>query len=176
MRKKYIRMLILVLMFAALKQVCFGISNDFKFVIDTIGIPRYNVLGEEINEEVYYTYNVFSYSSPIKISNTIQRFKEVKGNGKWTKNGGAYKGAGIQGEYDILGRDYSGNYIYNVYFPVDAIPETTPDKWNYITVSGASSSWGDSNKYKYKEQLEYMKNSKLMFDSINYSNNTICFE
>lgn len=166
MRKKYIRILIIVLVFAAIKQVCFGISDNFKFVIDTVGIPRYNVLGEEINEYVYYTYNVFSYSSPTSIPANVQRFKEVQNNGKWN-NGG------VKGEYDILGRDYSGNYIYNVYFPVDAIPETTPDKWNYINIAGSRNSWEDTNKYKYKEQLEYMKNSKLLFDSINYSNNTI---
>lgn len=175
MRKRYIRILMIMLLLATLKQVCFGISNDFKFVIDTIGIPRYNALGDEINEEVYYTYNIFSYSSPVQMYSrtSSQRFKPVSNNGKWTQNGGKYNGTGVRGEYDILGVDYSGNYIYNVYFPVDAIPETTPDKWNYITIAGALESWSDKNKFKYYDQINYMKNSKLLFDSIDYSNNTI---
>ena len=175
MRKKYIRILIMILMLVTLKQVCFGITDDFEFVIDTIGIPRYNVLGDEINEEVYYTYNVFSYSNPVVMSNRTskQRFKTVDYKGKWTQNGGSYKGYGTRGEYDILGVDYSGNYIYNVYFPVDAIPETTPNNWKYININGALNSWNDKSKYKYNEQLEYMKNSNLLFDTINYSNNTI---
>ena len=175
MRKKYIRILMLVLLLVAFKQICFGISDDFKFVIDTIGIPRYNVIGDEINEEVYYTYNVFSYSDPVTISSRTskQRFKTVLNKGKWTLGGGAYKNIGTRGEYDILGVDYSGNYIYNVYFPVDSIPETLPDSWQYITISGALDSWKDTNKFKYNEQLEYMKNSNLLFDTINYSSSTI---
>lgn len=175
MRKKYIRILILILLLATFKQICFGISEDFKFVVDTIGIPRYNVLGDEINEDVYYTYNVFSYSDPVTISSrtSLQRFKQVGDKGKWTLGAGSYTNWGIRGEYDILGVDYSGNYIYNVYFPVDAIPETLPNNWRYITMVGALNSWSDTNKFKYKEQLEYMKNSNLLFDTINYANNTI---
>lgn len=175
MKKRYIRILICILILCAVKQVCFGISNDFIFVIDTIGIPRYNVYGDEINEDIYYTYNVFVYTDPINVANrtSTQRFKEVPNKGKWTQNGGVYTGQGIRGEYDILGTDYSGNYIYNVYFPVDAIPETTPDKWNYVQIAGALDSWNDNSKYKYREQIDYMKNRNLMFDTINYSNNTI---
>ena len=94
-----------------------------------------------------------------------QRFKEVPNLGKWLENG-------RRGEYYLLGRGYSGQTIANVYFPVDGTPETTPDKWNYITINGASGSWSDTSKYKYIEQLEYMKNSKLLFDTIDYSNNT----
>ena len=149
------------------KNTCFGISDKFKFVIDTIGIPRYNVYGEEINESIYYTYNVFSYSSPeamYGITNN-QRFKEVINMGKWYKDG-------IRGEYNILGRGYSGQAIYNVYFPVDAVPEVTPDRWNYIGVWNAYASWQDSSKYKYVEQLEYMKNTHLLFDTIDYNTNT----
>lgn len=175
MRKKYIRILISILLLATFKEICFGISSDFKFVIDTIGIPRYNVLGDEINEEIYYAYNIFSYSDPVAVSyrTTKQRFKQVMDKGKWTLNAGSYKNFGVRGEYDILGTDYSGNYIYNVYFPVDAIPETLPDKWRYISVQGAISSWIDSSKFKYSEQLEYMKNSNLLFDTIDYSRGTI---
>jgi hypothetical protein len=167
MRKKYIKIMIMILLLASLKQVCFGISDEFKFVINTIGVPRYNVIGDEINEKVYYTYNVFVYSSPSAMygRTSTQRFKSVV-NGKWAKDG-------VTGEYDILGVDYSGGFVYNVYFPVDSIPESLPDKWNYIEIDGALSSWSDKSKYKYKEQINYMKNSKLLFDSINYSTNTI---
>lgn len=151
----------------SLKDTCFGISDKFKFVIDTIGIPRYNVYGEEINEEVYYKYNVFSYSTPEAMYSITknQRFKEVSDMGKWYKDG-------LRGEYNILGRGYSGQVIYNVYFPVDAVPEVPPDKWNYISVFDALSSWQDSSKYKYIEQLEYMKNTHLLFDTIDYNTNT----
>lgn len=55
-----------------------AISNNFKFVIDTVGIPRYNALNEEINEEVYYTYNVFSYSSPVALVRQGSRPKMVR--------------------------------------------------------------------------------------------------
>lgn len=175
MRKRYIKILMIILLMAAFKEICFGVSDDFKFIIDTIGIPRYNVLGDEINEEVYHTYNVFSYSDPVTMASRTskQRFKQVGDKGKWTLNAGAYTNWGVRGEYDILGTDYSGNYIYNVYFPVDAIPETLPNNWRYITIQGAISSWNDSTKFKYSEQLEYMKNSNLLFDTIDYSKGTI---
>lgn len=149
------------------KHECFAISDKFKFIIDTIGIPRYNVYGEEINEEIYYNYNVFSYSTPenmYALTNT-QRFKIVLDQGKDLKDG-------VRGEYYLLGRGYTGNFIANVYFPVDGTPETTPDKWNYIKINGAIDSWYDTSKYKYFEQLEYTKNSNLLFDTIDYTTNT----
>lgn len=150
-----------------LKNMCFGISENFKFVIDTIGVPRYNIYGEEINEDIYYAYNVFSYSTPENMYNvtSLQRFKEVSDLGKWTSGG-------KRGEYYLLGRGYSGNTIANVYFPVDGTPETTPDRWNYITINGATASWNDKTKYKYDLQLEYMKNTNLLFDTIDYKTNT----
>lgn len=146
---------------------CFAISDKFIFIIDTIGIPRYNVYGEEINEEIYYNYNVFSYSTPENMYNLTnsQRFKKVLDKGKDIKDG-------ERGEYYLLGRGYNGNFIANVYFPVDGIPETTPDKWNYININGAAMSWNDTSKYKYIEQLEYTKNSNLLFDTIDYATNT----
>lgn len=165
-RIKFLFILSILLIFN-IKKVCFGISDKFQFVIDTIGIPRYNIYGEEINEDVYYIYNVFSYSTPENMYNitTSQRFKEVPNLGKWTS--GAKRG-----EYYLLGRGYSGGTIANVYFPVDGTPETTPDKWNYITVANAYNSWNDTSKYKYSLQLEYMKNTNLLFDTIDYSTNT----
>ena len=53
-------LLIFSIIFCMNQKVCWALSDNFKFIIDTIGIPRYNVNKQEINEEVYYTYNVFS--------------------------------------------------------------------------------------------------------------------
>lgn len=152
----------------------FAISDEFKFVIDTVGIPEYNVYNEQINEQIYYTYNIFSYSDPIRMfaKTNTQRFKEVPDYGKWCKEGGPYKGTGIRGEYYVLGTSYSGSIIDNVYFPVDSVPETTPNNWNFLSFDGAYSSWSDSSIYKYPEQLQYMKNTQLLFDDINLKNNT----
>lgn len=151
----------------------FAISDDFKFVIDTIGIPEFNVYNQSINEDIYYTYNVFTYSNPISIqqSTTRQRFKAVPNFGKWTEGGGPFNGNGKRGEYYILGTGYSGNYIDNVYFPVDTVPETTPDKWNYITITDAISSWNNTNNYKYIDQLQYMKTTPMLFDELDIPNN-----
>ena len=43
--------LIIITFFLTLKSNIYGISDNFKFVIDTVGMPRYNVYFEEINEE-----------------------------------------------------------------------------------------------------------------------------
>ena len=162
--KKYILAIFSVICLSVCINNTYAISSNFKFVIDTVGIPRYNTYGDEINEDVYYAYNVFSYGKPNKITNS-QRWKNSK-YGLWTKNGGRYKGSGTRGEYYILGTSYSGALIYNYYFPMDVIPSTTPDKWTFYTYPEARDSWKDTTKYKYKEQLEYMKNAKLMFNDI----------
>lgn len=41
-----------------------------------------------------------------------------------------------------------------------------------ILTHGASESWQDKNKYKYVEQLEYMKNTKLLFNDISSRDNS----
>jgi len=163
--KKYVFCVTLILVILCVVNKVDGISKDFKFAIDTIGIPRYNAYGEEINEDIYYTYNIFSYGKPHKIEDKNQRWKNSK-YGYWTKNGSSYKGIGIRGEYYILGRSYSGTLIYNYYFPMDVIPSTTPDKWTFYKYPNAQATWKDKTKYKYLEQLEYMKTSKLMFNDI----------
>jgi hypothetical protein len=166
--KKYILIIILYFLFS--KNV-YGISENFKFVIDTIGIPRYNVYSKEINEDIYYTYNIFSYGSPNDlIYNSNQRFKEVPNQGKWTRYDGKYIGQSARGEYYLLGTNYNGNIISNVYFPVDSFPETSPENWNFISTSGAYDSWFDRSKYKYEEQLDFMKNTKLLFDKLDFTN------
>lgn len=149
----------------------FGISDNFKFIIDTIGIPRYNVYMEEINEDIYYAYNIFVYSNPQNITwHKNQRFKSEANQGKWTRYNGVYKGIGERGEYYLLGTSYSGFVISNVYFPPDFLPETTPDKWIYLVTSGAYESWMDN---RYPDRLEYMKHADMLFDEINYENGTI---
>lgn len=165
MKKKCITFMFLMVCIFCTNKAYGAISDKFKFVIDTVGVPRYNSYGEEINEEVYYTYNVFSYSKPQSITSKSQRWKNSK-YGFWTKNGGSYKGTGVRGEYYILGKSYSGSVIYNYYFPMDVIPSTTPDKWTFYKYPEAKSSWSDKSKYKYAEQLEHMKYSKLMFNDI----------
>ena len=153
------------LVFVGVSKV-YGITDNFKFIIDTIGIPRYNVYGQEINEEIYKAYNIFSYGWPEELgSNVGQRWKNSK-YGFWSKGQGAYNGSGIRGEYNLLGRGYNGNIINNYHFPVDALPETTPEYWSYYSNPGAKESWSDTNKYKYVEQLEFMKNTKLLFCDI----------
>lgn len=171
----WLSFIFMILLIITLNSNVYALSDKFSFLIDTIGIPRYNIYGEEINEEIYYTYNIFAYSTPNNLFNITsqQRFKNVNGVGKWIKEGGSYKGSGTRGEYYVLGRSYSGVLIYNVYFPVDSIPEVTPDKWNYISSKEAYDSWFNKDLYKYTEQLEYMKNADLLFDEINYSSNTI---
>lgn len=96
--------------------------------------------------------------------------KKCQTFGKWTRDGGAYNGTGIRGEYYVLGTSYSGSIIDNVYFPVDSVPETTPEYWQFIEFEGAYESWNVDSKYQ--EQIEYMKNSKMLFDTIDYNTST----
>jgi len=175
MKSKFmIKTLVIIIFVINLKSNVHGISDKFKFVIDTIGIPRYNVYLEEINEDIYNAYNIFAYSNPQGLLwHNNQRFKPVANLGKWTRYNGLYRGTGERGEYYLLGTSYSGSVISNVYFPADFLPETTPDKWSYLVTNGAYESWLDKGKYKYLEQLEYMKNTQLLFDEINYSTGTI---
>lgn len=169
--QKSLAIIVLTLMFSTF-QKSYAISDNFKFVIDTIGVPRYNVYGRELNEEIYKAYNIFSYGAPEELSTRDgQRWKNSK-YGLWSKGQGAYNGSGIRGEYNLLGRDYSGNIINNYYFPVDALPETTPENWCYYSNPGALASWSDKNKYKYVEQLEYMKTTKLLFNDISSRDNS----
>lgn len=162
---KKIVSLFIVCVVSILLNTTYAITENFQFVIDTVGIPRYNTYGEEINEDVYYTYNIFSYGRPETTRDINQRWKNSN-YGFWTKSGGSYKGSGTRGEYYVLGKSYSGALIYNYYFPMDVIPATTPDKWTFYSYPGAAESWKDTTKYKYAEQLEHMKNSKLMFNDI----------
>lgn len=161
--------IIVIIYYCISMKYCYCISDDFKFMIDTVGIPEYNVLGEAINEQIYNVYNIIVYSDPIKIMEKTnrQRFKNVEKDGKWTENG-----TNLKGEYYILGTSYSGDLVTNVYFPVDFVAETTPDNWNFLYNEKALKSWNNVNNYKVIEQLEYMKNSNIHFDEIDYNNGT----
>ena len=163
--KKCILVFVLILTMLVLGDRVFALSDNFLFVIDTVGIPRYNAYGHEISEDVYKAYNIFSYSEPHKVTAPNQRWKNSK-YGYWAKGKGIYTSIGTRGEYYILGYSYSGAEIYNYYFPMDVIPSTTPDKWTFYTYPAAKSSWNDTSKYKYEEQLTHMLNSKLMFNDI----------
>ena len=138
---------------------------DFNSIVDIIGIPRFNINSDEINRDIYEKYSVFVYSNPEKIQEltNLQRFKEVPQKGKYIYNG-------KRGEFYILGTNLSGEYVYNVYFPVDVIPETLPETWDYLYYKSFEESW--NNSYKFKEQIDYMKNTNLMFDKIDLVNKT----
>lgn len=158
---------IIIILISSLKAVNANISDEFRFVINTIGVPEYNVYNYQINEEIYYKYNVFVYSDPINLigKSSLQRFKVVQDKGKWISENG------IRGEYNLLGYSYSGGIVHNVYFPVDAVPETSPEFWKYVAIPGARASWDNKNLYKYQEQLDFMKYSNLLFDEIDYEKN-----
>ena len=107
----------------------FSKSYSFEEIIDIIGIPKYNKKNEKINEEIYNRYNLFVYSSPENVlkESYLQRFKEVKEKGKYVYNK-------KRGEFYILGTNYEGEYVYNVYFPVDIVPETLPNTWKLYII------------------------------------------
>lgn len=164
--KMFLKIALLTLIMCNISKI-YGLSEDFLFMINTIGMPRYNAYKEEINEEIYNTYQIFCYSNPTALIGKVgeQIFRESK-FGYWTKGGGSYKGSGVRGEYLILGKSYNGSTVHNYCYPLTEIPTTTPETWTYVTNEGAYGSWQDTTKYKYKEQLDFMKNSKLVFNDV----------
>ncbi len=164
MNKKIIKTIFLVIVICSLNKI-YALSNEFVFTIETVGIPRYNSYGKEISEDVYIAYNIFAYSEPHKISSSNQRWKDSK-YGYWAKGKGRYTGSGTRGEYYVIGYTYSGEEIFNYYFPMDSIPTTTPDTWTFYSYPIAEESWQDTTMYKYEEQLTHMLKSKLMFNDL----------
>lgn len=163
---KIVFVFLILTILSTIRNNTFAISSNFKFVIDTVGIPRFNKKRQEINEDIYNTYNLFCYSSPENLKNSPeQRWKNNK-YGKWTKQGGRYKGKGTRGEYYILGTNYNGDLIHNYYFPLDEIPTISPTSWIFYDNPKALSSWKNKDNYKYIEQLEFMKNSNLLFNDL----------
>ncbi|MBR5227724.1 MAG: hypothetical protein IKV94_03710 [Clostridia bacterium] len=156
--KKRVFCFLISLIVLILNKSLFAISSDFKFIIDELGIPQYNVKNNEINENIYNNYNEFVYGAPSLIIDSEQRWKSIT-SGKTIKNGEA-------GEYAILGYDYSGNFVYNYYFPLDRVSPIHLTQWNYLEVPGALESWRNaSNKYS-KEQIQYMKEAKWWFQEM----------
>lgn len=155
--------LVIIISFACSNII--GVEYTFEDILDIVSIPKINKKQEVINKDIYYKYHVFVYSNPVDIlkKESMQRFKEVKDKGKYVYNG-------KKGEFFILGTNYQGEYVYNVHFPVDFIPESMPEKWNLLYYKSFENSW--NYNYKYKEQLDYMKETKLLFDRINLVNKT----
>ncbi|MBR6688651.1 MAG: hypothetical protein IKL68_01380 [Clostridia bacterium] len=163
-RKRILKLVLATIVIVNINKI-YALSEDFIFTIETVGIPRYNSYGKEISEDVYIAYNIFAYSEPHNISSNNQRWKNSK-YGYWAKGKGRYTGSGTRGEYYVIGYTYSGEEIFNYYFPMDSIPTTTPDKWTFYSYPIAESSWQDITMYKYEEQLTHMLKSKLMFNDL----------
>ncbi len=164
MNKRIIKIVLFVLVICSVNKI-YALTDEFIFTIETVGIPRYNSYGKEISEDVYIAYNIFAYSEPHKISGGNQRWKDSK-YGYWAKGKGRYIGSGTRGEYYVIGYTYSGEEIFNYYFPMDSIPTTTPDTWTFYSYPIAEESWQDTTMYKYEEQLTHMLKSKLMFNDL----------
>lgn len=141
-------------------------SDEFILLLETMDIPKENVLGKKINEEVYNEYKLFVYGSPLE-NHKGQRWKNVV-DGKWSKDGGAWSGNGIRGEYWILGSNYNGKEVHNHKFPVDIEPPTQPTEWRYVTLPDALESWQETEKYMDDVQKEYMLTQNLMRNNTTY--------
>ena len=140
--------------------MCYAYSSGFLYMITAMKIEMNNVNGLPINEEIYEKYNLIVYGSPTTVNDPKQRWKSTD-NGNWTKDGGAWNGAGERGEYWVLGQDFSGKSVHNEIFPDDYNSGTSPLEWNYRVINGAEESWSDATKYMYDEQKEYMLSQKL---------------
>lgn len=145
----------------------YAYSNGFLYMIKAMNIDMNNVNGLTINEEIYEKYNLIVYGSPTTVNDSKQRWKATQ-DGNWTKNSGAWNGVGEQGEYWILGQDFSGKSVHNEKFPDDYNSGTSPLNWNYRTIVDAEESWSDATKYMYEEQKMYMLTQKLSRFGITY--------
>lgn len=155
--QKVIYILFVFMCFVSVSSV-YGISDEFRYMINEIGVPEYNVKNAQINEEIYINYNMFVYGGPLSVSSSYQRWKNVS-NGKMVRNG-------VRGEYEVLGQDYSSSLIYNYYFPLDRVTSTPVEKWTFLTLSDALTSWERAYKYYSEEQVEYMKQAAWWFQNI----------
>lgn len=155
--KKFILFLI---MFFMITPGVYAHTDGFLYMINAMGIEIQNVNGFYINEEIYEKYKLIVYGDPIAVNASKQRWKEVN-NGNWINNG-------KQGEYWILGQDYSGKIIHNELFPDDYNSGTSPLNWNYRIVKNAEESWNDTNLYMYESQKEYMLTQKISRFGITY--------
>lgn len=160
--------MMLFLMYICVSSSAYCASDNFLNIINIMGIERYNISGYEINEYIYYTYNQIVYGSPEDaIYEPTQRWKNVS-NGNWIRNGN-------RGEYRLLGYNNIGKVINNHEFPNDITPLTSPLEWRYAILDDAMDSWKDISRYKFIKQKEYMLNTNLLRDNIEYdlTTNTI---
>lgn len=162
--KKYIVFLIILIIIMSGNTLAY--TEEFSTMIDIMGVARETEHGYKLNEEIYNEYNQFVYGSPLMIKEG-QKWKNVS-NGLWTKNGGAWKGTGIRGEYWVLGYNELEKEIHNHKFPVDIEPPTPPTSWRYVELSDAIASWNDITKYLDEDQKAYMLNTKLMRNDTTY--------
>ncbi len=165
MNKTHVGILIIILI---MNSISFAISENFNKTIDTMGIDTTNINGKIINEEIYNTYSLIVYGSPLD-GYLNQRWKEVN-DGKWKKNSNSrYNGEGIRGEYWILGENSHGYEVHNHKFPVDIEPPSSPETWRYAILNDAKSSWEDQSKYMDDSQKEYMINTNLTRNNTSYN-------
>lgn len=160
--KKILSIVVSLMCVLSIKEV-YAISEDFKYEINELGVPEYNVKNLQINEEIYEKYNLFVYGGPQYISASQQRWKNLS-NGKMERNG-------VRGEYEVLGQDYSASLIYNYYFPLDRVTSTPVEKWTFLNISDALSSWDKAYKYYTEEQVDYMKEASWWFQNISGGKN-----
>ena len=162
--KKLLLFSLLLIIF--LNSVSLAYSDNFKFVVETMGIEYINVNGKSLNEDIYDVYSLLVYGSPLdKFKN--QRWKDVN-DGLWQKNGSKFTETGIRGEYWILGENMQGYEVHNHKFPVDIEPPSQPTAWRYAILTDAKSSWEDQSKYMDEAQKEYMLNTNLTRNNITY--------
>lgn len=162
--KKIIFLLVIISIFGI--NNIYAYSDNFEYMLNAMQISRTNANGLNINEEIYEQYNLLVYGEPRKVTEN-QRWKN-KINGKWTKNNGKWKGNGERGEYFILGENYAGKKVHNELFPDDMTSNISPLEWNYIEIADAAESWTDITKYQTETQKEYMLNSKLSRNGVEY--------
>ena len=152
MKKNYYLIAIVLILNILIHSTSYALSNDFSFLLETMGIEEINQNGLKINEDIYNEYNLLVYGSPHD-NYAGQRWKNVS-TGHWSKNTGPWNGIGIRGEYWILGVNYNGKEVHNHLFPVDIEPPTAPIQWRYAIISDALESWQDAEKYMDDIQLE----------------------
>lgn len=164
MKKLFISMMVL---FLFLFPRVYAYSDGFEYMITAMNIPKVNVSGLMLNEEIYEKYKLLVYGSPSTTKSSEQRWKNTE-NGNWTLGGGAWNENGTRGEYWVLGEDYSGKLVHNEIFPDDYNSGTSPLNWNYRTVKDAEESWSDTTKYQFDIQREYMLTQKLSRFGVTY--------
>ena len=144
----------------------YAYTEEFTIMLEAMEIPKENIAGKQINEEIYNEYQLLVYGSPLETHNA-QRWKNTV-DGKWTKNAGKWNGVGIRGEYWILGTNYNGKEVHNHLFPVDIEPPTEPTSWRYAVIPDALESWQETEKYMDDIQKDYMLTQNLMRNNVTY--------